>query len=292
MKYAYYPGCAATGSTPELDIATRRVAGKLGVELVELKEAGCCGAKEIGVVSPKLNFVLNARILALAERMGADILTVCNTCLLNLLQAKNRLKEDPKLYEETNKAISKMGLKYSGTVKVKHLLWATIDDIGLDTLKISVTNPLSKMKIAPFYGCHILRPGKELGFEDSENPTSLERIIQTLGGDPIEFTGKTKCCGFYTLMTNEKLSLGMIGLRIQEAKDAGADCMVTPCPLCHIALDMYQSKSEKHLKTKLNMPVFHLPQLMGLAMGMTASELQLSKHFVRTDKVLCKMCSP
>jgi succinate dehydrogenase / fumarate reductase cytochrome b subunit len=289
MRYAYYPGCAAKGSTPELDVATKKVADILGIELVELQEAGCCGAKEIRAVNSRLDINLNARILGLAERQGLDILTVCNTCLLTLAQANNRLRRNPELLEETNVILSKIGLQYRGGVKVKHLLWILIDAIGLDKLKETVVTPLRGLRIAPFYGCHILRPKKDLGFEDPDQPNSLENVIRALSGDPIEYVGRTKCCGFYVLLLNEKLTVSMIGRRLQEAKSVGADCMVTPCPLCHIALDMFQKEAGELLGMKLDLPIFHLPQLIGLAMGLTAKELQLGKHLVSTDSVVRKV---
>ena len=285
MRYAYYPGCAATGSTPEVDIATKKVAGRLGIELVELEEAGCCGAKEIRVANPHLNLLLNARILGLAEKRGLDILAICNTCLLNLIQANNQLRGNSELLGKTNRILSEINLQYEGRVEVKHILWVIIQDIGLEKLENNVMAPLKGVKIAPFYGCHILRPTKELGFEDADQPSSLEKVIQALGGEPVEYRGRNKCCGFYGLLINEKLAVSMIGRRLQEAKKAEADCIVTPCPLCHIALDMYQREAERQLGMTLNLPIFHLPQLIGLAMGLTTEELQLNKHLISTESI-------
>ena len=284
MKYAYYPGCAAKGSTPEADFTTKLVARRLGIELLELQNAGCCGAKEMRVVSPRLDLNLNSRILALAKGLGLDILTICNTCLLNLTQANNRLKAEPETFKKVNKSLSEIGLSYNGSVNVKHLLHVLLTDFGLARLKQNVKTPLTGLKVAPFYGCHIVRPVKDLGF-DVAKTESLEALIRALHGQPVEYPGRTKCCGFYILMTNEALVLGMIGYRLEEALKAGANCIVTPCPLCHIALDMFQKQALKKIGINRTIPVLHLPQLIGLALGLSEKELQFGRHLVPVNSL-------
>ena len=279
MKYAYYPGCAAKGSIPEADFTTRLVARRLGIELLELQNAGCCGAKEIRVVSRRLDLNLNARILSLAQGLGLDILTICNTCLLNLIQANNRLKAEPETLKKVNKSLSKIGLGYDSSTNIKHLLHVLLTDLGLDRLKQNVKTPLTGLKVAPFYGCHIVRPVKDLGF-DVAKTESLEALIRTLHAQPVEYPGRTKCCGFYVLMPNEGTALDMIARRLEEAFEAEADCIVTPCPLCHIALDMFQKQALDKVGINQTIPVLHLPQLVGLALGISEKELQFRKHLV------------
>jgi len=284
MKYAYYPGCAAKGSTPETHVATRLVAQRLGIELLELQNAGCCGAKEARVVSPRLNLNINARILALAQGLGLDILTICNTCLLNLSQANKELKTQPETLKKVNMSLSNIGLSYNGAVNVKHLLHVFLNDFGLDRLKRSVKNPLAGLKVAPFYGCHIVRLVRDLG-SDVAKAESLEAFIKALQAQPVEYEGRTKCCGFYVLMTNEALALSIIGYRLEEAFRAGANCVVTPCPLCHIALDMFQKQALKKAGTNRIIPVLHLPQLVGLALGLSEKELQFGRHLIPVDSL-------
>jgi len=282
MKYAYYPGCAAKGSTPEADFTTRLVAQTLGIELLELQNSGCCGAKEIRVVSRRLDLNLNARILSLAQGLGLDILTICNTCLLNLNQANNQLKAEPETLQKVNKSLSKIGLSYDGSTNVKHLLHVLLTDLGLDRLKQSVKTPLTGLKVAPFYGCHIVRPVKDLGF-DVAKTESLEALVRTLHAHPVEYPGRTKCCGFYVLMPNEAAASGMIAHRLEEALKADADCIVTPCPLCHVALDMFQKQALGKVGIRRTIPVLHLPQLVGLALGISEKNLQFSRHLVRVN---------
>lgn len=149
--------------------------------------------------------------------------------------------------------------------------------------------PLSDFRIAPFYGCYILRPSWDLGFDDPENPTSLEKVIQTVGGESVAYAGRTKCCGFPIILEKEAIAVAMAGHNMKEAKDEGADFMVTPCPLCHMSLDIYQNRAGRAVNTALNLPILHLPQLLGLAMGIPAKELGVSRHLVPVDSIVRKI---
>lgn len=143
--------------------------------------------------------------------------------------------------------------------------------------------------MAPFYGCYILRPSWDVGFEDPENPTSLEKVIQAVGGESVAYAGRTKCCGFPIILEKEAIAVTMAGANMKEAKDAGADFMVTPCPLCHMSLDIYQERAGKAVGTTLDLPILHLPQLIGLAMGIPAKELGLARHLIPVDSILKRM---
>ncbi|MHB8483378.1 MAG: CoB--CoM heterodisulfide reductase iron-sulfur subunit B family protein [Nitrospiria bacterium] len=289
MKYAFYTGCAAKGATPELYVSTRLVTQKLGMELVELTSAACCGAGVITEADPELAVALNARTFAMAEAEGLDLMTICGTCQGVMAQINKQLKEDPELLKRVNVYLEKEGLHYSGTVKVKHFLWILLDDIGVERLKTYVTTPLYKLQIAPFYGCYILRPSSSLGYDDPNQPTSLETVIKALGGDAVDYEGKNKCCGFPVILENPGIGLAMSGKRLEEAKNARADVMVTPCPLCHMNLDLQQERVEKHLGKSFEMPVLHLPQLVGLAMGFSPVEMQMMRHFVPVTSLISKL---
>lgn len=291
MKFAYYPGCSPKSTTSELDNTTKKIAEKLDIELVELKEASCCGSVEVRLRNPDLYHALNARTLAMAEKLGLNILTICATCQLNLAEVNKNLRESHELLERTNEVLSKVNLSYNGGVEVKHLLWVLLEDVGVEKLRDKVVKPLASVKVAPFYGCHILRPKEILRFDDPYNPTSLESFIRTCGAEPVHYSGKTKCCGFHILFVNEKLATKMSAQHLKEAKDNGAECVVTPCPLCHTTLDAYQTVANKELNIKLDLPVFHLPQLLGLALGMDSKELMLSKHMVSLKNILDKIGS-
>src|SRR5919106_6657915 len=195
LKYALYPGCAAKGATPELYQSTMAIIGRLGIEVVELAAASCCGAGVIGEADADTALALNARTFAQAERLGLDIMTICGTCQGVMGAANRRLKHEPATLERINQLLAPEGLSYRGGVQIKHLLWIVVRDVGLDRLAGEVRMPLRELRAAPFYGCYILRPSADLGFDDPENPTSLEKVIAAVGGQPVSYTGRTKCCG-------------------------------------------------------------------------------------------------
>lgn len=286
LRYAYYPGCASQEITKESNNTTRLVAGRLGIELHDMPSANCCGAGLLTDYDYPLYIAMNARIFAEAEQMGMDILTVCSTCLMVMSTANRDLKKDPGLLDSTNAVLEKAGLHYSGNVEVKQLLWVLAGDYGLERLKKQVIRPLHWLKIAPFYGCHSLRPSDALGFDDPEKPWSLDAAIKALGAEPVQYKGKTKCCGFQIDLVAEQTAEKMTAKRLLDGKANGADCFVTPCPFCHINLDTYQRLAEKEVSKKIDMPVFHLSQLVGLALGMSAGDLGLSRHLVSASKVL------
>ena len=290
MKYAFYPGCVSRGGTPELYASTMAIAGKIGLELEEIVGAACTGAGVLQEKGRKLGDTLNARTFAMAERMGlTTILNICSTCQGVMAQANYRLLNDPAYMEEVNEVLQEEGLEYQGRVVIKHLAWVLVEEIGLDTLKPLITNPLADLKVAPFYGCYILRPSWALGID--ENPAReecLEQLIELCGAEPVNFPGRNKCCGFPILMINERNSMAMVGNHTHSAKEHGADTMVTPCPLCHLNLDGYQPKAQAQKGIKIEMPILHLPQLLGLAMGMGEKELGLQRHIVSTKPMLEK----
>lgn len=286
MRYAYYPGCLAKSSAPELYVSTKKMSQRLGIELTELSAASCCGAGVQNEGNSFLNTVLNCRTFAMAEQLGLDILTICSTCQGVMCQVNKRLEEDPVLLSKTNEILDKIHLEYKGGIRIKHLLWALTEDYGLKRLEDRVVKPLTGLKIAPFYGCYILRPPEALQFDDPDNPMSLENVITTLGAEAVRFEGETKCCGFPLLFVQRKTALKMAAHYLVSAKQANVDFLVTPCPLCHSSLDTYQSKAEKQIHMKIGLLVVHLSQLIGLAIGVEPRRLGLSKHMVSMSMVL------
>lgn len=285
LKYAYYPGCASQEMTKEANETTRLVASALGIELSDMPKANCCGAGLLTDFDYGLSVALNARIFAEAEAMGLDIMTICSTCLMVMSTANRDLKQNKRLLDETNEVLGKAGLKYSGNVEVKLLLWVLTEDLGLDNLASRIVKPLNWLKVAPFYGCHSLRPSDAMGYDDPEKPWSLEATIKALGAEVVEYTGKTKCCGFQVDLVTEETAVGMTATRLLDAKGKGAECVVTPCPFCHINLDNYQELAEKQAGEKIELPVFHLAQLVGLALGLTADEMGLARHLVSPESI-------
>jgi succinate dehydrogenase cytochrome b subunit len=288
MKIAYYPGCVAQESGKELDMATRWVAKKVGIELVDFPNFSCCGSGFVDEANATLNTAMNARNLAIAEKAGLDMLTVCSTCT-GMLSLANHQLEDPKVRTRVDGALAQIGAAYSGKTKVKHLLQVLTDEIGTERVRSLVTRPLKGLKVGAFYGCHLLRPSAELHSESAEEPHSFEDLIAALGAEPVLYRGRVMCCGFPILFVKEGTANRIAATQIQDAKSHGAHAMATPCPLCHISLDSFQNKAEKAVGHDLDMPIFHLPQLVGLALGATAEELGLPRHLVATDSALARI---
>jgi succinate dehydrogenase / fumarate reductase, cytochrome b subunit len=280
MRFAYYPGCSARSTCRELNEATHVVASRLGLELLQLDAATCTGARELRAIDPVGFHVLNVRILALAEREGLPLMTVCNTCTLNLLDAHANFIADTDLANAVNARLAEEGLHYAGSTRITHFLWVLHEDVGEARLRELAVRPLTGLTVAAFYGCHITRPPLRYGFVDSRNNVALERLAEILGCRPIDYSGRTECCGFHTAAHDERIAIKLTGQHIESAKTNGARAMVTPCPLCHTVLDGFQREIEQDMRRKLDMPVLHLPQLVGLALGLSPAELRIDRHMV------------
>ncbi len=290
MKVAFYPGCVSKGACPELYVSAKMVAEPLGLELHELESAPCTGAGVLSEQNRDLADALNGLTLAMAEAQGAELMTICSTCQGVLSDHNYHLKKDEVRRDKANATIADQGFRYSGTTTVKHLLWMLFEDIGIERVERAIKRKLTGLKIAPFYGCYILRPSEALGLrERPERKTYLDRLIALLGAEPVEYRGATKCCGFPMLTFNRDKALAMGGNHILEAKDKGADLLVTPCPLCHLNLDGQQPDAARVLKKDIGVPIFHLPQLLGLAFGFEPEQLRLNHHVVPTKGALEKV---
>jgi succinate dehydrogenase / fumarate reductase cytochrome b subunit len=280
LKFAYYPGCSAQSTCRELNAATHKVATRLGLELHELHSATCTGARELRAIDPPGFFALNCRILALAEQRGLPLMTICNTCTLNLLDAQDAFAGDADLAREINQRLAPEGLSYRGTTRITHFLWMLFEDLGEARLRELVVRKLTGLSVGAFYGCHLTRPPAHYDFVDSRNNMALEKLAELLGCRPIDYSGRTECCGFHTAAHDERISIKLTGRHIDSARNNGADALVTPCPLCHTVLDTFQRDMERDLGKPLGLPILHLPQLVGLALGLSAEDLELQRHIV------------
>ena len=288
LKYALYTGCTARESTPELLMSTMAVAKKLGIELVLLDEASCCGASHLQDFDDFLSLVLNARNICYAEKQNLPMVTICNTCQLNTAMTKERLDSNEDLKSQVNEKLAEVGLEYKGTSSVKHFLYALVDDYGLDKLAEKVEKPLSDFNVAAFYGCHNIRPSHlhnkqnattdDYNGENPYNPTSLDRLIEALQGKSVDYDSKNKCCGFHADLQAPKTANRLTGTALLDAIDNNADMMVTPCPLCHLNMDVKQQSVAKEMGRDISLPVLHLPQLIGLALGIDPEELGLQHN--------------
>lgn len=282
LSYRYYPGCTAKGLAKQVDLAMYAVCARLGIDLNEMEAAACCGAGNIQESSPELAMRLNARTLAEAGSAGGDIVTLCNTCLLYLRRANAELQAEPSLLAHANDALAPFGLRYDGTTDVKHIFWVLIGHRAELQLEERTVQKLTGLRLAPFYGCHILRPSNIIGKDEAEDPDSLERLIRICGADVAVHDRHLKCCGFHTILTDSSTSLSMIEALVQSAKGAGADAIVTPCPLCLTALDLYQSRA---VSKSEQLPVIHILQMVGLSMMLQNTELGLDKHLITATEL-------
>ena len=290
MKVAYWPGCVSRGFTPELHGSMTQVAPLLDIELVELDRAACCGAGVIAEHNQELADTLNGRTFALAQQVAGTnvMMNICSTCQGAQTECQERLDANAEYRSLINESLSTEGLSYESDVLTnKNFLWLLVEDIGLDELRSRVKRPLTNLKVGPFYGCYIVRPVERLGIDD-ERPrdTYLALVIEALGGTVIEYAGSHKCCGFPIITMNKEASLKQAGRHLGDALDAEADCVVTPCPLCHLNLDLQQPLAERIAGRELGMPVLHLPQLVGLALGLSPKELGMGRHIVKPQSVI------
>ncbi|MCF6330464.1 MAG: CoB--CoM heterodisulfide reductase iron-sulfur subunit B family protein [Sulfurimonas sp.] len=288
LRYALFTGCTAKQSTPEQLASTYAVAKKLNIELVELEEASCCGASHLQDYDDFLSLVLNARNIAYAEKHGLTMVTICNTCQLNTAMTKHRLDNDADLKNKINEKLKEVGLEYKGTSNIIHFLYAIIDDIGLEKIASMVKVPLSQFNIAPFYGCHNIRPSELQNEshktpENSYRPTSLDNLIIACGGTAVDYEEKNKCCGFHVELQAPKTASILTGNAIAGAMDGNADWMVTPCPLCHLKLDTQTKHSSDAIGREVSLPVLHMQQMLGLALGCPQDELGLKHHLVKVN---------
>jgi succinate dehydrogenase / fumarate reductase, cytochrome b subunit len=289
MKVAYWPGCVSRGFTPELHGSMAKVAPLLDIELVELDRASCCGAGVIAEHNQELADTLNARTFALAQQVeGADMMmNICSTCQGAQSECQERLDANADYRSRVNETLAPENLTYERGITNKHFLWLMVEEIGLDAIAAKVTRPLTDLRIGPFYGCYIVRPTERVGIDD-EHPrdTYLSQLIEALGGTVVDYAGTHKCCGFPIITMNKESSLKQAGRHLGDAIDADADCLVTPCPLCHLNLDLQQPLAERYAGRDLGLPVLHLPQMVGLAFGLDPKELGFNKHVVKPTSVI------
>jgi len=229
---------------------------------------------------------MSARDLALAEKRGFDLVTPCSACYVIFNRTNSYLKEYPQLKAKVDEALAAGGLEYHGTVKVRHLLDVLANDIGYDAIKSKVKRNIGGLKVAPYYGCQVVRP--KFGFDHPESPQSLDKLIASMGGEPTPFPLKTRCCGGSLIISEEALALDLIGKLFECALSNSAECLVTVCPLCQTNLDAYQSRVNSKLKTNYNLPILFFTQLMGIAFGLNSQDLGLKTNIVRADRVLAK----
>ncbi len=305
--YSLYTGCTPRIAEPELLKSTLAAAEYLGIDLLQKREFSCCGGSHIQDIDDFSSLLLNGRNLAYADTEGLDLVTICNTCQLMLADARGRLLRDAVLRERVNGRLAKYNLTFTGSAKVRHFFYLLLDEFGYNGLKERVTRPLTGLKVASFYGCHNIRPAALQGDvnrnESPWDPKSLDRLVEALGGEPVYYESAASCCGFHISLHAQDTAEKMTGKVLRQAYEAGADCIITPCPLCHTNLDSMQAEAFTRVAKGPGLPLFkawpnafnvklpvidgpvslpalHFEQLIGIAFGIPVKKLGLRHHVV------------
>ena len=283
-KYAYFPGCSLEKMALSYHDSALETTRILGIELEELDDWNCCGATTYFHLDEILANTLVARNLAMAEKQNLDFVAPCSACYKNAYFTNKYMKEDADLAEHINYALEADDLRLSGNLSVHHLIEIFVDEIGLDAIKDKVSIPLNGLRIAPYYGCQIVRPRKN--GENIENPQFFEELLTAIGADPVDFAYKTRCCGGSLLLTNRRAALAMIRVLLQNAIDSGAEVIATTCPLCQVNLECYQQQVNQEYGTEFSVPVLYFTQLLGLALGIPPKRLGIGTELVPAKEVL------
>jgi heterodisulfide reductase subunit B len=282
--YSYFPGCSLEKMALSYHQSAMQTTNALGVELNEIEDWNCCGATTYFHVDELLAYTLVARNLAIAEQTGNDLVAPCSACFKNAYFTSKYLKEDEELADHINYALEQDNLKYSGNIAVKHLMEVFVDDVGYEEIKERTTKPLSGLRVAPYYGCQIVRPRKD--HEDVENPQFFEGLITAIGADPVDFAYRLRCCGGSLIITSRDAALALVHNLLKSAADSDADVIATACPLCQTNLEVYQEQVNQEFGTDFSIPVMYFTQLMGLAFGLPKKKLGIGTEFISTDKVV------
>jgi heterodisulfide reductase subunit B len=291
MRYAYFPGCSLEKNAATYDQSFRAVIDILSQELVELDDWNCCGATEYFSLNPLPAYALVARNLALVPDDLSDLVAPCSACYVNLYKANHHMSLYPQLDSDINEALAEANISYRpDRVHVRHAIDVLVNDVGYEAIASHVEKPLTGLRLAPYYGCLIVRP--DHGFDDTEYPMSLDRLLEALGATVVDYPLKASCCGGHMPQISPEAAYGLIHELIATADNQGADAIVTLCPMCQLNLDMYQGQANRHIGTNYSMPVLFFTQMMGLAYGLSPDQMGFGQELVSAQRVIDKWNSP
>jgi len=283
MKYAYFPGCSAESTARDMHQSTLAVAQSLGIQLVEPKGWTCCGATAGHQTDRVLSVALPAATLAKVKDAGLDLIVNCAACYNRMKVANHEIATNQQVRAKVAEA---MGRDYDGSVKIRHFLEVLLEDVGIDAITAALRGSLAGMKVASYYGCLLVRPNEVTGFDDPENPTSLDRLVAAMGGTALDWPHKVECCGGGLSMSRTDVVVHLTNSIVGMARAAGAECIVVSCPMCQINLDMRQLDIAKVTGNHHDMPVLYITQLLGLCLGIPAPQLGLNKLMISPDRVV------
>jgi heterodisulfide reductase subunit B len=282
-NYALFLGCTIPARQPNYELSSRKALEKLGIELVELNHTTCCAPPPIESVDLKSSLALAAYNVCLAEEQDLDVVTLCNGCFQSLAKANSLLKQDEHLRKDINLILSRAGKEFQGNKEVKHYLQVLIQDVGVEKIRKNVVKPLYGLRVASFYGCHIIRPSTYLKFDDAERPRILDDLVEATYAKSVEYRNKLKCCGGLLRGHADDLANEMAQDKVINISNVKADCSVTVCPFCYITLDFGQLYSASPV------PVLHYPELLCLALGVDSKEINMRNRRSKADNLLKKI---
>lgn len=277
-EYAYFPGCSLEKMAVSYHMSAMETTRKLGITLHEIEDWNCCGATTYFYIDELLAYTLSARNLAIAEKTGLDVVAPCSACYKNMYFTAAHLKKDADLAEHINFALEEDNLHFNGNINVKHLIEVFAKDVGPEELKSKVTKALGGIRVAPYYGCQIVRPQKEK--ENVEQPQFFEELLSAIGANPVNYPLKMRCCGGSLILSSRTAALSMVRNLLQCAVDSQAAVVATACPMCQVNLECYQQQVNQEFGTNFSMPILYFTQLVGLAMGILPKKLGFGKEFV------------
>jgi heterodisulfide reductase subunit B len=283
MKYAYYPGCSAESTARDQYMSVREVAGALNIELVEPKGWTCCGSTPAHHTNKLLSVALPAANLLMAQKMGLDMVVFCAACYNRMKVANHEIQRNPAIRKEV---AASLGEDYDGNVRVVHFTEVLIKDLGIQNLKKYFTHTLNGLKVVSYYGCLLVRPREATGFDDPENPTLIDQLVKSMGGESIDWPQKVACCGGGFAISRTDIVVELTNSVLEMAESSGAQCVAVACPMCQINLDMRQGNINSIKKTAYDMPIVYITQLLGLCLGIPARKLGMNKCIVSPKPVI------
>jgi heterodisulfide reductase subunit B len=287
MPWALYLGCTVPVRNLNYEASVRRTAEKLGLDLVDLADFGCCGFP-MKSLNAEEALVIAARNLALAQAAGCDVTAACSACAASLAEADHQLAHDPALAKRVNERLAEIGLKYTGGVRIRHFARLLYEEVGLERLRAAVVRPLTGYRFAPHYGCHYLKPSEAMDhFDSPDNPRTLAELIEALGAEAAAYPGLTDCCGGGVLGVEEGLAQVMAYGKLKRLTTLNVNGLVVICPFCNVMFEGQQKTIAKKFGEDLKVPLFFYPQLLGLALGIGQKELGFKLNRIK-DKDMMK----
>jgi len=283
MKYAYYPGCSAESTAQDQHMSILEVAKALDIEMIEPKGWTCCGSTSAHHTNKLLSISLPAANLLKVKETGMDMIVACAACYNRMKVANHEINADNNVKEKVKESLGK---EYDGSVRVRHFIEVLLEDYGIEKLKSRFTHSLNDLKVASYYGCLLVRPQEVTNFDDPENPTSIERLVEAMGGVGLEWPSKVECCGGGFALSRPDIVVELSGGILRMAEASGAQCITVACPMCQVNLDMRQTDINKKHSTNYNIPIVYITQLIGLCLGIPPNKLGMKKCIVSPEPVI------